>query len=211
MPEKICTVVLSSLFSSVRSLSHVWLFETLWTTARHASLSITNSQIYSNSCPLGQWCQATISSSVIPFSSHLQSFPASGSFPMSQLFASGGQCIGISASTSVLPLNTQNWISFRIYWLDLLAFQGTLKRLLQHHTSKEAIRLHSAFFIVQLSHPHMITGKTIALTRWTFVDKVMSLLFNMLSILVITFLPRKLLISWLQLPSAVILEPIKIK
>ena len=130
---------------------------------------------------------------------------------MSQLFASGGQCIGISASISVLPLNTQDWISFRMDWLDLLAVQGTLKRLLQHHSSKESILLHSAFFIVQLSHPHMITGKTIALTRWAFVDKEMSLLFNMRSTLVITFLPRKLLISWLQSSSAVILEPIKIK
>ena len=98
-------------------------------------------------------------------------------------------------------------------WLDLLAVQGTLKSLLQHHSSKASILWHSAFFIVQLSHPPMITGKTIALTRRTFVSKVMSLLFNMLSRLVITFLPRskRLLISWLQSPSAVILEPPKIK
>ena len=98
-------------------------------------------------------------------------------------------------------------------WLDLLAVQGTLKSLLQHHSSKESILQRSAFFIVQLSHPYMTNGKTIALTRWTFVDKVMSLLFNMLSRLVITFLPRskRLLISWLQSPSAVILEPRKIK
>ena len=98
-------------------------------------------------------------------------------------------------------------------WLDLLAIQGTLKSLLQHHSSKASILLHSAFFIVQLSHPYMTTGKTIALTRQTFVDKVMSLLFNMLSGLVITFLPRskRLLISCLQSPSAVILEPKKIK
>ena len=104
-------------------------------------------------------------------------------------------------------------ISFRMDWLDLLAFQGTLKSLLQHHTSKASILWHSAFFTVQLSHPYMTTGKTIALTRRTFVDKVMSLLFNMLSRLVITFLPRskRLLISWLQSPSAVILEPRKIK
>ena len=100
-------------------------------------------------------------------------------------------------------------ISFRMDWLDLLAVQGTLKSLLQHHSSKASILLHSAFFIVQLSHPYMTTGKTIGLTRWTFVDKVMSLLFNMLSKLVITFLPRSkcLLISWLQSSSAVILEP----
>ena len=103
-------------------------------------------------------------------------------------------------------------ISFRIAWLDLLEVQGTLKSLLQHRSSKVSILRHSAFFIVQLSQPYMITGKTIALTRWTFVDKVMSLLFNMLSSLVITFLPRskRLLISWLQSPPAVILEPRKI-
>ena len=104
-------------------------------------------------------------------------------------------------------------ISFRMDWLDLLAVQGTLKSLLQHHSSKASILPCSAFFIVQLSHPYLTTGKTTALTRWTFVSKVMSLLFNMLSRLVITFLPRskRLLISWLQSPSAVILEPPKIK
>ena len=103
-------------------------------------------------------------------------------------------------------------ISFRMEWLDLLAVQGALKSLLQHHSSKASVLLHPAFFIVQLSHPHMTTGKTIVLTRRTFVGKVMSLLFNMLS-RVITFLPRskRLLISWLQSPSAVILEPPKIK
>ena len=104
-------------------------------------------------------------------------------------------------------------ISFRMDWLDLLAVQGTLKSLLQHHSSKASILRHSAFFIVQLSHAYMTAGKTIALTRWTFVGKVMSLLFNMLSRLVIAFLPRSkhLLISWLQSPSVVILEPRKIK
>ena len=96
-------------------------------------------------------------------------------------------------------------------WLDLLEVQGTLKSLLQHHSSKASILWHSAFFVIQLSYPYMTTGKTIALTRWTFVDKVMSLIFNMLSRLVITFLPKSLLISWLQSPSAVILEPKKIK
>ena len=102
---------------------------------------------------------------------------------------------------------------FRMDWLDLLAVQGTLKSLLQHHSSKASILWHSAFFTVQLSHPYMTTGKTIALTRRTFVGKVMSLLLNMLFRLVITFLPRSkhLLISWLQSPSAVILEPRKIK
>ena len=104
-------------------------------------------------------------------------------------------------------------ISFRMDWLDLLAVQGTLRSLLQHHSSKASILWCLAFFIVQLSHPYMTTGKTIALTRWTFVGKVISLLFNMLYRLVITFLPRskRLLISWLQSPSAVILEPPKIK
>src|SRR5574341_92289 len=104
-------------------------------------------------------------------------------------------------------------ISFTMCWLDLLAVQGTLKNLLQHHSSKASILQHSAFFTVQLSHPYMTTGKTIALTRWYFVGKVMSLLFSMLSRLLITFLPRSkhLLISWLQSPSVVILEPPKIK
>ena len=102
-------------------------------------------------------------------------------------------------------------VSFRMDWLDLLAVQGTLKSLLQHHSSKASILQRSAFFTVQLSHSYMTTGKTIALTRWTFVGTVMSLLFNMLSRMVITFLPGILLISWLQSPSAVILEPPKIK
>jgi len=167
--------------------------------------------VYSNSCPLSLWYHPTISSSVIPFSSCLQSFPASGSFQMSQLFASGGRSIK-SFSFNISSSNEHSgMISFRMDWLDLLAVQGTLKSLFQHHSSKISILWHSAFFIVQLSHPYMTTGKTIALSRWTFVDKVMSLLFNMLSRLVITFLPRSkcLLISWLQSPSAVILEPKK--
>ena len=114
-----------------------------------------------------------------------------------------------SFSFNISPSNEHpGLISFRMDWLDLLAVQRTLKSLLQHHISKASILWHSAFFTVQLSHPYMTTGKTIALTRQTFVDKVMSLLFNMLSRLVITFLPRSkhLLISWLQSPSAVILE-----
>ena len=119
-----------------------------------------------------------------------------------------------SFSFSISPSNEHlGLISFRMDWLDLLAVQGILKSLLQHHSSKATILRHSAFFIVQLSHPYMTTGKTIALTRQTFVYKVMCLLFNMLSRLVITFLPRSkhLLISWLQSPSAVILEPRKMK
>src|SRR5574337_994402 len=119
-----------------------------------------------------------------------------------------------SFSFSIIPSKEiPGLISFRIDWLDLLAVQGTLKSLLQHHSSKASILQRSAFFTVQLSHPYMTTGKTIALTRRTFVGKVMSLLLNMLSRLVITFLPRskRLLISWLQSPSAVILEPKKVK
>ena len=119
-----------------------------------------------------------------------------------------------SFSFSISPSNEHaGLISFRMDWLDFLAVQGTLKSLLQHHSSKASIFQCSAFFTVQLSHPHMTTGKTIALTRWSFVGKVMSLLFNMLSRLVITFLPRskRLLISWLQSPSTVILEPQKMK
>ena len=115
-----------------------------------------------------------------------------------------------SFSFSISPSNEHpGLISFRMDWLDLLAVQGTLKSLIQHHSSKASILQRSAFFTAQLSHPYMTTGKTIALTRQTFVGKVMSLLFNMLSRLVITFLPRSkhLLISWLQSPSAVILEP----
>ena len=117
-------------------------------------------------------------------------------------------------SFSISPSNEYSGlISFRRDWLDLLTVQGTLKSLLQHHSSKPSILRRSAFFTVQLSHPYMTTGKIIALTRWNFVGKVMSLLLNMLSRLVITFLPRskRLLISWLQSPSAVILEPRKIK
>ena len=153
----------------------------------------------------------SISSSVIPFSSHLQPIPASGSFPTSQFFASGGQEYwGFSFSIS-LSNEYSGLISFKTDWLDLLAVQGTLKSLLQHHSSKASILRLSLFFIVQLSHLHMTTGKTIALTRRTFVGKLISLLFNMLSRLVIAFLPRSecIFISWLRSPSSVILEPSK--
>ena len=123
----------------------------------------------------------------------LQSFPASGSSQMSQLFESGGQSIGASALASVLPMNNEysGLISFRIDLFDLLAVQGTLKSLLQHHSSKVSVLWRSAFFMVQLSHLYMTTGKTIALTRQTFVGKAMSLLFNLLPKFVIAFLPRK--------------------
>ena len=164
-------------------------------------------------CPLSRWCYPTFSFSVIPFSSCRQSFPASGYFPVSQFFTSGGQSIGVSASASVLTMNFQDWFPVGMTgWISLQS-KGLFKSLLQHHSSKESVLQRPAFFLVQLSHPYMTTGKTIALTRWTFVGKVLSLLFNMLSRLVIAFLPRSkcLLISWLQSPSTVILEPKKIK
>ena len=120
---------------------------------------------YPDSCPLSQWCHPTISSSVVPFSSCLQSFPAPGSFQMSQLFTSGGQSTGTATSTSSPSNECSGLISFRIDWFDLLAVQGTFKSVLQHHSSKALILRRSTFFIVQLSHPYMTTGKTIALTR----------------------------------------------
>ena len=131
---------------------------------------------YLNSCPLSRWCYPTTSSSVVPFYYSLQSFPAPGSFQMSQFFTSGGQSIGVF-SFNISPSNEHpGLMSFRMDWLDLLAVQGTLKSPLEHHSSKASILQHSAFFIVQLSHPYMTTGKTITLTRWTFVGKVTSLL-----------------------------------
>ena len=141
----------------------------------------------SNSCPLSWWCHPTISSSAVPFSSYPQSFPASESFQMSQLFASGGQSIGVSASTSVLPMNIQDWFPLGLTGLISLQSKG-LWRVFSNTT----VQKHQ-FFSVQpalWSNSHMTTGKTIALTRQTFVGKALSLLFNMLSRLVITFLPR---------------------
>ena len=183
-------VTYSSTFSSVQSLSRVRLFVTPWTAARQASLSITNSW----SPPKPMSIESVMPSNHLIFCHPLlllpSIFPSIRYFQMSQLFASSGQSIGVSPLASVLPMNTQGLISFRMDCLDLLTVQGTLKSLLQHHSSKASIVLHSAFFIVQLSHPYKTTRKTIALTRWTFVDKVMSLLFNMLSRLAITFLPR---------------------
>ena len=125
---------------------------------------------------------------------------------MCWLFTSSGQSIRASASTSVLIMNIQ-LVTFRIDWFDLLMVQGTLKDLLQHYSSKASVLWYSAFFMVRISHPYMTTGKTIALTRWTFVGKVTSLLFNTLSRFVIAFLPRskRLLISWLQSPSTVMI------
>ena len=183
----------ASVYSSgnavVQSLSHVQLFVTLWTAARRLPCPSPSLRACSNSCPSSQWCHPTISSCVIPFSSCLQSFPAAGSFLITQLFASCGQ----SFSYSIRPSSEYSGlISFRIDWFDLLAVQGTLKRTgtLQQHSSKASILWCSAFFMVQLSHPYMTTGKTIALIRWTFVGKVMSLCFNMLPRFVIPFLPR---------------------
>ena len=130
-----------------------------------------------------------------PLSFHPQSFPASESFQMSQFFASDGQSIRVSASASVLPMNTQGWFPLELNGCISLQSKG-LSSLLQHHSSKASILRHSAFFIVQLSHPYMTTGKTTDSTRRTFVGKVMSLLFNMLSRLVITFLPRSSIFSF---------------
>ena len=159
-------------------------------------------EVYSDSCPLSQWCHQTISSSVV-FSSRLQFFTASGSLPVSQFFTSGGQSIGVSASASIFPVNIQDW--FPLGWTSWISLQSKgLSRVLQHLSSKASI-LQCSALTVQLSHPYMTTGKTIALSRQTFVDKVMFLLLNMLSRLVMAFLPRskRLLISGLQSPYAV--------
>ena len=171
------SIVQSVQFSCSGVSDSLWLHEPQHTRPPCPS---PTSGVYSSSCPLSWWCHLTISSSVIPFSSCPQSFPASGSFQMSQLFASGGQSIGVSASTSVLPMNTQDWSP--LGWTDWISLQSKgLKSLLQHHSSKASILQCSAFFMIQLSHPFMTIAKTIALTIQTFVGKVMSLLFNMLS------------------------------
>ena len=165
----------------VQSLSHVWLFATPWTAAQPASCPSLFPRVCSDSCPLSLWCHPTISSSVIPFSSCLQLFPVLGVFTNESVL-----CIrwpkywsfsfSISPSSGYIAL-----ISFRIDWFDLLAAQVTLKSILQCHSSKALILWCSAFFMVQLSHPYMTTGKTIVWSRWTFVSKVMSLLFKTLS------------------------------
>ena len=149
--KKVCDLIF---ISSVQSLSRVWLFATPWLQHARPPCPSPKSGVYPNSCPLSQWCHPTISSSVIPFSYHLQSFPASGSFQMSQFFASGGQSIGVF-SFNISPSNEHpGLISFRMDWLDLLAAQGTLKSLLQHHSSKVSILQRSAFLIAN-SHIHM--------------------------------------------------------
>ena len=199
-----CTGIASVQFnSSVMSNS-----ATPWTAARQASLSITNSQ---------SLLKLTSIKSVMPSNHLILCRPLLLLPPISpsiRVFSNESTlCMrwpkywSFSFSIS-LSSEYSGLISFRIGWLDLLAVQGTLKSLLQHHSSKASVLLHSAFFMVQLSHPYITTGKTITLTKWTFVGKVMSLLFNMLCKLVIPFFPRskRLLISWLQPPSAVILE-----
>ena len=167
-------------------------------------------RVYSNSCPLSWWCHPTISSSVVPYSFRLQSFPESGSFPMGQFFTSGGQSIGVSVSASVLSMNIQDLFPLGLSGLISLQSKG-LSRFFYNTTVQSINSSVPYFFIVQLSNPYMTTGKTIAFTRQNFVGKAMSVLFNMLSRLVIAFLPRskRLLISWLQSPFAVILEPPK--
>ena len=200
-------------FSSVQSLSHVRVFVSPWSAAHQASLSITNS-----------WSLLKLMSieSVMPSNHLILRHPlllSPSIFPNIRVF-SNESVLRIrwpkywSFSFNISPSSEHPGLtSFRMDWLDLLAVQGTLNSLLQHHSSKVSIPQHSACFVVQLSHPYMTAGKTRALTRWTFFEKVMFLLFNILSRLVITFLPRskRLLISWLQSPSAVILEPRKLK
>ena len=196
-------------FSSVQLLSRVRLSATPWITVRQASLSITNSQSLFKHMPI----ESVMPSRHLIFCHPLFLLPPIP--PSIRVFSNESNlCMTWpkywSFSFNISPSNEHpGLISFRMAWLDLLAVQGTLKSLLQHHSSKASILWPSAFFTSQLSHPYMTTGKTIALTRQTFLGKVMSLLFNMLSRLVITFLPRskRLLISWLQSPSAVILEP----
>ena len=198
--------------SSVQSLSRVWFFGTPWAAAHQSSLSITNSQ----SPPKPMSIELVMPSNHLILCHPLLLVPSI--FPSIRVF-SNEPILHIrwpkywSFSFSISPFNEYSGlVSFRIDWLDLLSVQGTFKHLLQHHSSKASILQWSAFFMVQLLHPYMTTGKSIALTGWTFVGKVMSLLFNMQSRLVIVFLPRSnVLISWLQSPSAVILEPKKIK
>ena len=200
-------------FSSIQSLSCAQLFATPRTAACQASLSITNSQSLLRLTPI----ESVMPSNHLILCRPLLLLPSI--FPSIRVFSSESAlhirwAKNWSFSFNISPSNEHpGLISFRMDWLDLLAVQGTLNSLLKNHSSKASILHCSVFFIVQLSHPYMTTGKTIALARWTFVDKAMSLLFNMLCRLVITSLPRSkcLLISWLQSPSAVILEPPKIK
>ena len=200
-------------WASVQSLSHVWFFVTPRTSGHQASLSITNSWNL-----LKLICIESVMPYNHPIHCHLLLIQPS-IFPSIRVFSNESVLHFRwpkywSFSFSISPSNEHpGLISFRMDWLDLLAIQGTLKSLLQHHSSKASILGCSAFFIVHLSHPYMITGKNTDLTRWTFVGKVMSLLFNIMSRFVIAFLPRSkhLLIPWLQSQSAVILAPKTIK
>ena len=169
-------------FSSVQSLSRVRLFATPWIAACQASLSYHQLPEFTQTRPSNQWCHPAISFSATPFSSCLQSVSASGSFPMSQFLHIRWPKYW-SSSFSISPSNEHSGlISLRIDWFDLLAIQGTLKSLLQHHSLKASVLRRSAFFMVQLSHSYMTTGKTTALTIQTFVRRVMSLIFNTLSL-----------------------------
>ena len=195
------------------SVSHIWLFATPWTAARQTSLSITNSwsllklMSIESAMPANHLTLCRLLLLLLPIPPSIRVFSNESTlrvrWPKYWSFR-----------LSISPFNEPpRLVSFKMDWLDLLAVQGTLKSLLQHNSSKASVLWRSAYFTVQLSHPYMTTGKTIALTRWTFVDKIVSLHFNMRSRMVITFLPRSkcLLISWLQSASAVILEPPKIK
>ena len=209
-PNPVTYCLASLQFISVQSLSRVQLFVTPWTAACQASLSITNFQSLLKLISI---------ESMNPFNHLILCHPLlpPSIFPSIGVFSNESVlCVRWpkywSFSFSISPSNDYSGlISIRMDWLDLLAVQGTLKSLLQHHSSTESILQCSAFFIVQLSHPYMNTGKTIALTRWTFVGKITFLLFNMLSRLVITVFPRskRLLILWVQSPLVVILEPKK--
>ena len=204
MDKKVVVHIHNEIFSSIQ-FSHSVLSDSLWPhESQHSRPSCPSPTpgVYSNPCPPSRWCHPTISSSVVPFSSCPQSLPASGSFPMNQLFAWGGQSTGVSASATVLPMSTQDWSP--LGWTGWFSLQSKgLSRVFSNTTLQKHQFFSAQLSSVQLSHPYMTTRKTIALTRRTFVSKVMSLLFNMLSRLVITFLPRskRLLISWLQSPT----------
>ena len=205
-----CTHINRKQLSSLQSHSHVRLFATPWFAARQASLSITNSRSLLKLMSI----ESVMPSSHLILCQSLLLLPQSP--PSIRVFSNESTlCMRWpkywSLSFSISPSNEHPGLIFRMDWLDLLAVQGTLKNVLQYHSSKASILWHSAFYTVQISHPYMTTGKNITLTRWTFVGKVMSLLLNKLSRLVITFFPRSkcLLISRLQSPSAVILEPLQ--
>ena len=196
----------------VQLFSHVWLFVTPWTAESRLSCPSLSTGVYSNSCSLSRLRHPTISSSVTLFFPALNLSQHQGPFQWVGSSHQEAKLIGASASAIVLPRNTQGWFPLGVTDLIYWASKGLLS-LLRHHSSKGLILQHSAFFIVQFSHPYITTGKTIALVIWTFVSKVMYLLFNKLPRFAISFLPRSkcLLISWLPSPSTVILELKEIK